>query len=88
MWKVIRNVLTGRERREVQVALQVLSDSVVRLQNADNELTAEERELAEYYLERLTDLTAFFQFAQIALESILGSDESIGFESLTKLELT
>ena len=31
LWQVMRNVLNGRERREVQLALEVLADSVEKL---------------------------------------------------------
>lgn len=87
LWQVIRNVLNSRERREVQLALQVLSESVEKLQLADDELTPEEQELATFYLERIVDLQAFFRFAQMALETVLGSDSSLDFEAVTKFEI-
>lgn len=90
MWKVIRNVLTGRERREVHVALNVLAESVQKLKSADakNELSDEEQALAHYYLDRVTELHAFFQFAQIALESVLGEDEGLDFDAISKIEIS
>ncbi len=87
LWQVIRHVLNSRERREVQMALQVLSDSVTTLQSARTELTPEERELAEYYLERIADLQGFFQFAQMALETVLGTAKTVDFEAVTKIEI-
>lgn len=87
LWQVIRNVLNSRERREVMLAIQVLSESVEKLQNAEPSLTDEERELAQFYLERIDDLRAFFQFAQMALETVLGSEESLDFEAVTKIEI-
>jgi len=87
MWQVIRSVLNSRERREVQMALQVLSESITKLQSAQAELTPEERELAEYYLERIADLQGFFQFAQMALETVLGTAETLDFEAVTKIEI-
>jgi HTH-type transcriptional regulator, glycine betaine synthesis regulator len=86
-WKVIRSVLSGREMREVQVALQVLGNSVQKLQAAQGDLTAEERELAEFYLERIADLRSFFQFAQMALETILGGEDTLDFDAVTKIEI-
>ncbi|MCA9937653.1 MAG: hypothetical protein KC418_03355, partial [Anaerolineales bacterium] len=77
----------GRERREVQTALQVLGDSVARLQKAESGLSPEEKELAAFYLERVDDLQAFFQFANMALETILGSGESLDFDAVTKIEI-
>ncbi|MDJ0752949.1 MAG: hypothetical protein QNJ45_05485 [Ardenticatenaceae bacterium] len=83
MWQVIRNVLGGREMREVQLALQVLGDSVKRLKSAQDELTAEEQALAEYYLTRVADLRNFFEFAEMMLNSLLitegdGAPEELG----------
>ncbi len=87
LWQVIRNVLDSRERREVQLALQVLNESVGKLQTANDQLTAEEQALAKYYLERIDDLQAFFEFAQMALETVLGGQESLDFDSVTKIEI-
>jgi DNA-binding transcriptional regulator GbsR (MarR family) len=87
MWQMIRNVLSSRERREVDLALNVLGDSIEKLQKAEAELTPEEKELAEFYLERIADLQGFFQFAQMALETVLGSQESLDFEAVTKIEI-
>lgn len=87
LWQVVRNVLSSRERREVELALQVLGNSVEKLKSAGNELSPEDRQLAEFYLERIADLQAFFTVAQMALETVLGSDESIDFDAVTKIEI-
>lgn len=87
LWQVIRNVLDSRERREVQLALQVLNESVEKLQSANDQLSPEEQELAKYYLERIDDLQAFFEFAQMALETVLGGQDSLDFEAVTKIEI-
>jgi DNA-binding transcriptional regulator GbsR (MarR family) len=87
-WQVIRSVLGGRERREVQTALHVLGESVAKLQTAqEGVFTTEEKELAAFYLERIDDLQAFFQFSKLALETILGSEEMLDFEEVTKIEI-
>lgn len=87
LWKVIRNVLSGRERREVQLALQVLNNNVNRLRAAEDNLSPEEKELAEFYLERIDELEAFFRVAQMALETVLGSEDSLDFEEITKIDI-
>lgn len=88
MWQVVLNVLGSREQREVQVALDVLSDSVARLRTAENELSPEDRALAEYYLERIADLQSFFQLAQMAIGAVLGNREGgLDFEALTKIDI-
>jgi DNA-binding transcriptional regulator GbsR (MarR family) len=87
LWQVIRNVLGSRESREVQLALNVLGESVAKLKTAENELSPEEQELARYYLERIADLQSFFQVAQLALSAVLGGDDSVDFEAVTKIEI-
>ena len=87
LWQVIRNVLGSRERREVQLALQVLGESIEKLKTAEGELSPEERELARYYLQRIAELQSFFQFAQMALETVLGNDDTLEFEAVTKIEI-
>jgi HTH-type transcriptional regulator, glycine betaine synthesis regulator len=85
-WTVIRNVLSGREMREVQLALDVLGDSVTKLRAVEVELPPDERELAGYVLERIADLQSFFEFAQLAIETFLQSNEGLDFEKLSRIE--
>lgn len=87
LWQVIRNVLGSREQREVQMALHVLGESILKLQSAETELTPEEQELAKFYLERIGELQAFFKVAQLALETVVGSDDVLDFDAVTKIEI-
>ena len=87
LWAVIRNVLNGRERREVSVALHTLDENVSSLRAAESELTGEEKELSDFYLERIDELEAFFRVAQLALETVLGSEETIDFEEIRKIDI-
>ncbi len=87
LWQVIRNVLGSREQREIQLALEVLGRSIENLQNAENELTPEEQELARYYLDRVSDLQGFFLFAQLALQAVLGKEQTIDFDAITRIEI-
>lgn len=87
LWLVIRNVLGSREQREVQRALLVLQESMAKLRSAEAELTVEERALAYFYLERIEELQAFFEVAKMALETVLGQEEELDFEAVTKIEI-
>jgi DNA-binding transcriptional regulator GbsR (MarR family) len=87
LWQVIRNVVNGRERREVQVALEVLHDSVEKLKSAEEQLTPEEKALSDFYLMRMDDLQAFFQIAQLAMETVLGGEAGLDFDEITKFEI-
>ena len=84
LWTVIRNVLSGREMREVQLALQVLGESVEKLKAAEDELSPVEQELAVYELERIADLQAFFQLSQMFLETFVDSRDEIDYEDISK----
>ena len=87
MWKVIRNVLGSRERREVQMALDVLGTSVKKLKTAEHELSEEERALAHYFLARMDDLQTFFQLAAMGLETLLGEADLLDLDMFPKKEL-
>lgn len=80
LWKVVASILESRERREVTTALHVLEESAQRLQAA--KLEEDERALAQHYLERVNELQAFFQYAQIGLELILAHGEPPALDEL------
>jgi DNA-binding transcriptional regulator GbsR (MarR family) len=86
-WTVIRNVLSGREMREIQLALEVLGDSVVKLREVEDELPEEEQRISAYALERLADLRSFFQFAQMALETLVVESEEIEIQDISKIQI-
>lgn len=87
LWQVMRNVLGSREQREVQMALQVLGDSVEKLQAAESDLNTDEQELARYYLDRVVDLQAFFKVAQMALDTVVDSGGTLDFDAVTRIEI-
>ncbi|MDP1271046.1 hypothetical protein, partial [Klebsiella pneumoniae] len=61
----------SRELRDVNQALHVLDDSAQRLQEAIPDMEPEDRRLAEYYLDRLSQLQEFFRLAQLLLMSLI-----------------
>jgi DNA-binding transcriptional regulator GbsR (MarR family) len=87
LWQVILNVLGSREQREVQVALEVLNDSIGKLKSADSELSPQEQELARYYLERIADLQTFFQVAQLAISTVLSKDVELDLDTVTRIDI-
>jgi len=87
LWQVILNVLGSREQREVQVALEVLNESIGKLKSAEGELSAEEKELARYYPERIADLQTFFQVAQLAISTVLSKDVELDLDAVTKFDI-
>lgn len=70
-WQILTNILRSRELRDVNQALHVLDDSAQRLQEAIPDMESEDRRLAEYYLDRLSQLQEFFRLAQLLLMSLI-----------------
>jgi len=70
-WQILTNILRSRELRDVNQALHVLDDSAQRLQEAIPDMEPEDRRLAEYYLDRLSQLQEFFRLAQMLLMSLI-----------------
>lgn len=70
-WRILTNILSSRELRDVNQALRVLEESAGQLQKASQDMGDEERKLAEFYIERLNQLQEFFRLAQLLLMSII-----------------
>lgn len=70
-WKIAINVLSSRELRDLEQALQILQRNTCDLREAMPDLDAEDRELAAHYVSRIDRLEDFFRFAQLILTSIL-----------------
>ncbi len=70
-WRIITNILKGREMRDVERALHVMDANARKLNLAMDELPEDQRELADLYLERIAQLQGLFQFAQFMIEAIL-----------------
>ncbi len=87
LWKIVTSILESRERREVGVALQVLEENARRLEETRADMSAEEQELAEYYLARVKDMQSFFQFALLTLEMVLACKELPSPDEITHVAL-
>jgi DNA-binding transcriptional regulator GbsR (MarR family) len=79
-WQIISNVLAGREMRDVDRALSVLGDNVVRLSKSMEQMDEHDQKVAGLYLERIVQIQALFQFAQMIMTTILSRD----FEDMPK----
>jgi DNA-binding transcriptional regulator GbsR (MarR family) len=70
-WRILTNILSSRELRDVNQALRVLEDNAAQLQLAIPGMQEEELKLAEFYIERLDQLQDFFRLAQLLLMSLI-----------------
>lgn len=70
-WQIISNVLSRREMRDLDRALNVMEENTIRLEKAMPTMSPEEKKLAELYLGRMAEMQGLFQFAQTIITSIL-----------------
>lgn len=70
-WKIAINVLSSRELRDLEQALQILQQNMDALRGAMPGMDAESQAIAGLYVTRIDRLEDFFLFAQLILTSIL-----------------
>lgn len=87
IWKIITNVLGSRELREVNQALSVLETNVDQLSAATQSMSDEERKLAEFYLQRIDQVRAFFRFAKLVLTAIMERENKPNMGSITRIDI-
>ena len=71
LWKVIQNVIGGREIRDIDRALSVLETNINRLREKMPAMDAEFKSTATHYIDRIDQLSDFFKLARLLLTSIL-----------------
>jgi len=86
-WKIIRNLLTGREMRDVERAIQVMRDNSAQLADTITEMETEDQETARHYIQRISEMQALFQFAQIMISSVLSQAESMDVSGVSGIKL-
>ncbi|MGJ3237772.1 MAG: GbsR/MarR family transcriptional regulator [Anaerolineae bacterium] len=87
-WQIITNLFSGREMRDVERAITVMDDKTEQLQSAMAEMSDEEKELADLYIERMKQLQGLFQFAQVIITSIINQfDDNSNFSEIKHIEI-
>lgn len=87
-WQIITNLLNGREMRDVERAITVIDHSSEQLTSGMENMTDEEKALAELYIERMAQLQALFQFAQVVMQTILSQfDDTPNFSDISQIEI-
>lgn len=87
-WQIISNILAGREMRDVERALHVMDDNIERLSSALPDMDADDRRLAELYVDRIQQIQSLFQFAQLIITTILSQAGNTDISALPKLRST
>jgi HTH-type transcriptional regulator, glycine betaine synthesis regulator len=86
-WKILTNVLGSRELREVNQALTVLETNMEKMRTTEQEMSERDRDLAQFYLQRMTQVRSFFRFAKLVLTSILERNDKINLDSITRVDI-
>lgn len=86
-WQVITNILSGREMRDVDRALQVMEDNISRLNKTMSEMTEENRQLAQLYIDRIAQMQALFRFAQLIISTILTRMGEVDVQEISRIEI-
>ena len=86
-WKIVTNVLSGRELREVNQALSVLEDNMDHVRDKESSMNEKDRELAQFYVERMSQVRGFFSFAKLVLTAILERDNKIDISDVRRIDI-
>ncbi|MAU09364.1 MAG: hypothetical protein CL607_06050 [Anaerolineaceae bacterium] len=86
-WKIISSLLNGREMRDVERAIHVMTENSKKLKVAMPEMADENQEVARVYMQRIAQMQTLFQFAQLMISSILAQAETVDFNDISSIEI-
>jgi len=85
--QIITNILSGREMRDVDRAINVMDDNTTLLKDSISEMNDVDRATAELYIERMAQMQTMFKFAQLVITSILTKVNEIDLDDITHIEI-
>lgn len=85
-WQIITNILSGREMRDVDRAISVMEHNIEKLRASIPEMSEKDHELADLYLQRITQMQALFRFAQVIITNILTRSGNFAIEQMPTSE--
>jgi DNA-binding transcriptional regulator GbsR (MarR family) len=87
-WQIITNLLSGREMRDLERAINVMDENSDHLHTAIPAMEDAERELAALYIERMEQLQALFRFARMLMSTVLGQiNDSADVSDISHIEI-
>lgn len=86
-WQIISNLLSGREMRDVERAINVMEENSVQLSKAMQEMSDEDRKLAELYLQRMSQMQVLFRFAQLMITTVLAQASELDFSDVSSIDI-
>lgn len=85
--QIVTNIISRREMRDVDRALNVLQNNIETLHAAQDKLSQEDQETAALYIDRITRIQALFRFAQLVMTSILARLGELDVEEISRVDL-
>lgn len=85
--RIITNIISGREMRDVDRAVNVMQDNISLLKQKMGEMEAHDQQVAALYIERISQIQALFRFAQVAITSILATVNDLDLNDISKVDL-
>jgi DNA-binding transcriptional regulator GbsR (MarR family) len=70
-WQIIGNVLSGREMRDLDRAINTMDENIQRIRSSASAMQTHDQQLAQVYIERIEKMQALFHFAQTVIASVL-----------------
>jgi DNA-binding transcriptional regulator GbsR (MarR family) len=86
-WQIITNILKGREMRDVDRALMVMDDNIKKLNVTMPDMSEEDRQLAELYIDRIARMQALFRFAQLMITTVLARVADNDLQGISRIEI-
>jgi len=85
--QIVTNIVSRRELRDVERALSVLNDGIVKLEAAQAGMSSSDRETAALYIDRIARMQALFRFAQLVMTTILSRLNELNLEQISSIDL-
>ncbi len=87
LWKILSKLLGGRELKDIELAIGVMEENIIMLDQMKASLNGDHAKLAEFYIERMTILVGFFRFAKLILTTILEQAEKIDLNQVSHINI-
>ncbi len=85
--RIITNIISGREMRDVDRALNVMEDNINLLKQTTSKMTEQDQQVAALYIERISQMQAMFRFAQLVITSILSTVKELDLQNISRIDL-
>lgn len=86
-WQIVSSLLSGREMRDVERAINVMEENSQHLLDTMSTMDEEDQEIARLYIQRMSQLQVLFEFARLMINSILAQADKADFSDISKIEI-